>query len=117
MADNHLQAKVEYQIQDVGERPAPRGVPDSARATSQTRWSSRSRVRPGSIPIELDKIVEQQKLERQLFTDPIVVTELLERYYREQGYLAAEIDEPRYEYPGRDGASGARRFGRARSSR
>ena len=40
----------------------------------------------------------QQKLERQLFTDPFVVTELLERYYREQGYLAAEIDEPRYEF-------------------
>jgi outer membrane protein insertion porin family len=28
------------------------------------------------------------------------VTDLLRRYYREQGYLAAEIDRPRYEYVG-----------------
>ena len=63
----------------------------------------------GIDPDQLDKIVDQQKLERQLFTDPIVVTELLERYYREQGFLAAEIDEPRYEYQDVDGASGARR--------
>ena len=55
----------------------------------------------GIDPDELDAIVDQQKLERQLFTDPVVVTELLERYYREQGYLSAEIDEPRYEYQGR----------------
>ncbi len=54
----------------------------------------------GVDPDELDKIVNQQKLERQLFTDPIVVTELLERYYRDQGYLAAEIGEPRIEYQG-----------------
>ena len=54
----------------------------------------------GIDPDELDKIVEQQKLERKLFTDPLVVTELLQRYYREQGYMAAEIDEPRYEYQG-----------------
>ena len=55
-------------------------------------------MRPGSIPISSTRSSNQQKLERQLFTDPIVVTELLERYYREQGFLAAEIDEPRYEY-------------------
>ena len=44
--------------------------------------------------------INQQKLERKLFTDPLVVTELLQRYYRDQGYLAAEIDEPRIEYQG-----------------
>ena len=49
---------------------------------------------------ELDAIVKQQELERQLFTDPLVVTELLQRYYRDQGYLAAEIAEPRIEYQG-----------------
>ena len=54
----------------------------------------------GIDPDELDKIVEHQDLERQLFTDPLVVTELLERYYRDQGYLSAEIDEPRIEYQG-----------------
>jgi outer membrane protein assembly factor BamA/autotransporter translocation and assembly factor TamB len=54
----------------------------------------------GVDPDDLDEIVNQQKLERQLFTDPTVVTELLERYYRDQGYLAAEVDEPRIEYQG-----------------
>ena len=29
-----------------------------------------------------------------------MVTELLERYYREQGFLATEIDQPRYEFDG-----------------
>jgi outer membrane protein assembly factor BamA/autotransporter translocation and assembly factor TamB len=54
----------------------------------------------GVDPDELVKIVDQQKLERQLFTDPLVVTELLQRYYHDQGYLTAEIDEPRIEYQG-----------------
>lgn len=54
----------------------------------------------GVDPDELNAIVQQQELERQLFTDPLVVTELLQRYYREQGYLAAEIAEPRIEYQG-----------------
>jgi outer membrane protein assembly factor BamA len=54
----------------------------------------------GVDPDELDKIINQQKLERDLFTDPLVVTELLARYYRDQGYLAAEIDAPHIEYQG-----------------
>lgn len=54
----------------------------------------------GVDPDDLDKIIDQQKLEQKLFTDPLVVTELLQRYYRDQGYLAAEIDEPRIEYQG-----------------
>ena len=59
--------------------------------------------------MQLDGIIDQQHLERQLFTDPVVVTELLQRYYREQGYLAAEIDEPRYEFRGHGRARGPRR--------
>jgi outer membrane protein assembly factor BamA len=54
----------------------------------------------GIDPDDLIKIINQQKLERQLFTDPLVVTELLQRYYRDQGYLAAEIDEPHIEFQG-----------------
>jgi outer membrane protein insertion porin family len=49
-------------------------------------------------PKRLDGILEQQRLERQLFTDPASVTDLLQRYYYEQGYLSAEIDAPRYEF-------------------
>jgi outer membrane protein assembly complex protein YaeT len=49
---------------------------------------------------ELDAILDQQDLERELFTDPVQVTELLERYYNEEGYLVAAVDEPRYEFEG-----------------
>jgi outer membrane protein assembly complex protein YaeT len=46
----------------------------------------------------LAEVVRSQDLELQLFTDPIPVTELLERYYTEQGYLAAQVDLPRIDY-------------------
>ena len=98
MDDNYLQAKVEYEIQNVSDQER-RITFGFSPALARTRWCSPSKVHPESID-ELDKIVEQQKLERKLFTDPLVVTELLQRYYREQGYMAAEIDEPRYEYQG-----------------
>jgi outer membrane protein assembly factor BamA/autotransporter translocation and assembly factor TamB len=97
MDDNHLQAKIEYQIQNVSDQerrvifqiqPGPR----SQKVVLAFEGAS------GINPDELDKIVNDQKLERQLFADPLVVTELLKRYYREQGFLSAEIDEPRYEY-------------------
>jgi outer membrane protein assembly factor BamA/autotransporter translocation and assembly factor TamB len=51
-------------------------------------------------PATLDAIVDEQDLELTLFTDPVVVTELLEKYYREEGYLSAQVDEPRYTYDG-----------------
>jgi outer membrane protein assembly complex protein YaeT len=51
-------------------------------------------------PDELASIVHQQDLEPQLFSDPLVVTELLERYYREQGFLAVHIERPRHEFDG-----------------
>ncbi len=97
MADNHLQPKIDYQLQDVanGERRVVFNLqpgPQSQKVVLAFEGAS------GIHPDQLDKIVNQQKLERQLFTDPAVVTELLERYYRDQGFLTAEIDEPRYEY-------------------
>lgn len=51
----------------------------------------------GVPPKDLQQIVESQNLEHDLFLDPVVVTELLGRYYREQGFLAAHIDDPVYE--------------------
>ena len=97
MADNHLQPKIDYQLAGRRQRRAPGGVQHPARAAVSEGVLAFEGA-SGIDPDQLDKIVDQQKLERQLFTDPIVVTELLERYYREQGFLAAEIDEPRYEY-------------------
>ncbi len=97
MSDNHLQAKVEYQIQDItdSERRVVFQVEPGARSQ---RVVLAFEGASGINPDDLNKIVDEQELERQLFTDPIVVTELLERFYREQGFLSAEIDEPRYEF-------------------
>ena len=99
MDDNYLQAKISYDIQNVSDQ--------ERRVTFNIQPGTRSdkvvlafEGASGIDPDMLDKLVAQQRLERKLFTDPLVVTELLERYYREEGYLAAEIDEPRYEYQG-----------------
>ena len=99
MIDGYLQPKVNYTIDD--------SSPERRRVTFQVEAGPHyDKVvlafdgASGIDPDELDAIVDSQGLERQLFTDPIVVTELLARYYRDQGYLSAEIDEPRIEYQG-----------------
>ena len=99
MDDNYLQTKIEFEIQNVSD--------EERRVTFNIQPGTRSNkvviAFEGASGIDsnmLDKIIEQQRLERKLYTDPLVVTELLQRYYREQGYLAAEIDQPRYEYEG-----------------
>ena len=99
MVDGYLQPKVSYTIDD--------SSPERRRVTFQIEAGPHyDKVvlafdgASGIDPDELDAIVDSQGLERQLFTDPIVVTELLARYYRDQGYLSAEIDEPRIEYQG-----------------
>ena len=99
MADRYFQSKIDYQVQDVpdGQRrvvfqvqPGPR----SDKVVLAFEGAS------GIDPDRLVKIVNEQHLEHRLFTDSVVVTELLQRYYREQGYLSAVIDEPRYEFQG-----------------
>jgi outer membrane protein assembly factor BamA len=97
MTDGYLQPKLEYKIDDSA--ADHRVVTFSIQSGSHYNrivlaFEGASGIDPG----ELVKIVNQQKLERKLFTDPLVVTELLQRFYRDQGYLAAEIDEPRVEY-------------------
>ncbi|MGE3276631.1 MAG: translocation/assembly module TamB domain-containing protein [Vicinamibacterales bacterium] len=54
----------------------------------------------GVDPDVLRDIVSEQDLEDEVYTDPTVVTELLERYYKEQGYLDAAIDQPEYDFGG-----------------
>jgi outer membrane protein assembly complex protein YaeT len=99
MHDDYLQAKVGYHVDDSD--PQRRRVrfnltpgPRSSKVMLVFQGAS------GISPDELDQVINEQKLERQLFTDPKVVTALLQRLYREQGYLNAEIDKPRYEYEG-----------------
>ena len=99
MDDDYLQPKIDHTIEDIS--PDLRRV--VFRIAPGTRFERVTLAFAGASGIDpnvLDAIIEEQGLERQLFTDPIVVTELLERYYREQGYLAAEIDQPRYEFEG-----------------
>jgi outer membrane protein assembly complex protein YaeT len=99
MDHDYLQPTIDHTVDAVG--PQLRRV--VFRITPGTRFERVTLAFQGASGVDpgvLDDIIEEQKLERQLFTDPIVVTELLERYYREQGFLAAEIDQPRYEFEG-----------------
>jgi outer membrane protein assembly factor BamA/autotransporter translocation and assembly factor TamB len=99
MTDGYLQPKVAYAIrEESADRRAITYTIETGPHYDQVVLAFDGAS--GVDPDDLDEIVNQQRLERQLFTDPTVVTELLERYYRDQGYLAAEIDEPRIEYQG-----------------
>jgi outer membrane protein assembly complex protein YaeT len=96
MLDKYLQPHVEYALTESGEQ---RHV--VFRIQPGPRYDGVVLVFEGASGIganQLNKIIEQQRLERQLFTDPTEVTGLLQRYYHEQGYLSAEIDSPRYEF-------------------
>jgi len=96
--DKYLQARVDYEIED---HPQRRRV--VFRMQPGTRYDKVVLAFEGASgigPDRLDKIVEDQRLEGQLFTEPGTVTDLLERYYREQGYLSVEIHAPRYEFEG-----------------
>ena len=99
IADRHLTAEVEHRIEDSAEgarRVVFTITPGTRFERIEMEFAGASAVEPAT----LDEIVDEQDLERQLFTDPVVVTELLERYYREEGFLSAEIDEPSYVYEG-----------------
>jgi outer membrane protein assembly complex protein YaeT len=101
MRDNYLQPRIQGAIEEVSpdERRVRFGIDPGTR---YARVILAFEGAKGIAADELDAIIEEQDLEEQLFTDPVQVTELLERYYREQGYLDAAIDEPRYEFRGTD---------------
>ena len=99
MEDNYLRPKIETTVEDSG--PGQRRV--VFRIEPGTRFNTVRLAFDGAAgvpPQELDDIVNEQGLERELFTDPAQVTELLERYYYEQGYLIADVAAPVYEYEG-----------------
>ena len=98
IGDSHLQPKVDYTVKDTSQ-----GREVVFQVTPGPKYDKVVLAFEGAVavdPKELDAIVDEQNLEQQLFTDPWVVTELLQRYYREQGYLVASIDTPRYEFEG-----------------
>jgi outer membrane protein assembly complex protein YaeT len=96
--DKFLQAKVDYEVIDRNDerqvvfriRPGPRS--DKVVLV----FEGASGINPG----RLNDIIEEQPLERQLFTDPTEVTSLLQRFYREEGFLSATIAPPRYDFQG-----------------
>ncbi len=97
--DDYLAAKVDYRIEEAGadaRRVVFTATPGGQFDTVETVFVGAS----GISPDVLDDIVDEQNLELELFTDPVVVSELLQRYYREEGYLVAEVDTPRIEYDG-----------------
>lgn len=99
MKNDYLQARVTSKVDDTD--PAHRRVQFTIDPGQQSRkvllvFEGASGIKPS----ELDEVINEQKLERQLFTDPAVVTELLRRLYREQGFLSADIDKPRFEFEG-----------------
>jgi len=98
MRERYLRAVVESRIDDSSEarRVVFTVTPGPRFARIELAFAGASAVSPDV----LDDIVHEQKLERKVFTDPVVVTELLRRYYREEGYLSAELDKPKYEYQG-----------------
>jgi outer membrane protein assembly complex protein YaeT len=99
MDDHYLQAKAEVSVEEVSAEQ--RRVRVTITPGPQSRRVLLAFEGASGIPAkELDQVIGEQRLERQLFTDPGAVTELLERLYREQGYLNADIEEPRYEFEG-----------------
>ena len=97
--ERYLAPTVEHAITDVGSN-ARRVV---FRISPGRRFERVELVFSGARgiePSELEDIVKDQKLGPKVFTAPGDVTDLLQRFYREQGYLSAEIDPPQYELGG-----------------
>jgi outer membrane protein assembly complex protein YaeT len=99
MRDRYLQPTIDATVEDRGadERVARFRINRGIRFERVTLAFEGARGIEGK---ELDRIIDEQNLEQQLFTDPTQVTELLERYYHDQGYLVASVDEPRYDFAG-----------------
>lgn len=101
VATRRLDARVEYRVE--GTAAGTRRVVFTVHPGPQFEQVTLAFPGAGGVsPDVLRDIVADQELEAALFTDPTVVTELLERYYREEGYLAAEIAEPELEFAGRE---------------
>jgi outer membrane protein assembly complex protein YaeT len=98
MRDKHLQARVEYDVNDAADRRqvAFRVVPGPEYDSVALVFEGVS----GVDPDQLDTLIKERRLELALFTDPADAISLLERYCHEQGYLSAEIEGPRFDFQG-----------------
>ena len=97
MDENHLDPSIEWSLED----PAPGERLATFRIDPGNRFETVELVFAGAQAVDADvlrDIIHEQDLERRVFTDAETVTTLLERYYREQGYLTASLEEPVYEF-------------------
>lgn len=98
MQDQHLDPRIRVSIDDAGDTRVVR-----LSVVAGPRFDSVRLVFEGAhgiAPDELVDIVHDQDLEEDLFTDPTVVTEMLRRVYREDGYLAASLETPERQFDG-----------------
>ena len=112
MRDNYLQPKVEASVEDRRPGSANRALQDGPATTIRQGRRSRSRAPAASPPDELDKIIDEQKLEAAaVHRSRLQVTELLEALLPRAGVSwSRRVDAPRYEFHGTAGAR--RRQGR-----
>lgn len=99
IGERYLQSAITHRIDAAadGARQVTFAVTPGPRSeTIELEFAGASAIDPGT----LDAIIDEQDLERDLFIDPVVAVELLEKYYREEGYLSADIEEPRYAFDG-----------------
>jgi outer membrane protein assembly complex protein YaeT len=100
--DDYLQAKVDYAITRVSD--------DRKRVVFEIQAGPKFgdvelvfRGASGIEPGKLRGVIKDQKLAADVYTAPDRVTDLLTRYYREFGYLDAEVQRPEYELDGSTG--------------
>jgi outer membrane protein insertion porin family len=99
IAERYLQSEITHQVGEGagGSRQVTFTVTPGPRSeTIELEFAGASAIDADT----LDAIIDEQDLERDLFIDPVVAVELLEKYYREEGYLSADVEEPRYEFEG-----------------
>ena len=93
---SHLQPKIDYKIS----KPAPDRESVVFDIQPGPKFTNVELVFDGAQGVEpktLEKIISDQKLTADVYVKPGRVTELLTRYYQEQGYLDAKLNDPRYD--------------------
>ena len=98
MGDRYLNPRIDVTIEDTADARTVHLSVDAGPRFDAVRLVFEGAH--GIPPDELIDIVHDQDLEEDLFTDPTVVTELLRRVYREEGYLAASLAPPERQFDG-----------------
>lgn len=102
--NRHLAPAFEHKVEFVG-TGAKRAI---FRVEPGARFDQVILEFPGAQGIEpetLRKIIADQKLQSNVFTAPAQVTDLLTRFYREEGFLRAVIKAPKYDFSGQTGTA------------